>query len=238
MENLTLLVVGPDGRIVQTSEDAPRAWKDKLIANAVGLPGPVVQAANRLVAHARRSPTWIHREVVDTYELLVVEAVPLRRHSTDVHDLLTRTTELLLEQAKAIEVSLQVRTDEAMPTHLVVDGEKIAWGIAMLVGRALRHLTRKHHEKGHVRVRARYAAESHEIEIIVHDNGPGIPNERLLGILTPGVKTPRQASALALVMLQDVVTAHGGRLHIESSTDAETHGTTVTLALPASCADG
>ena len=44
----------------------------------------------------------------------------------------------------------------------------------------------------------------------------------------------RQSSALALVMLQDVVTAHGGRLHIESTTDRRDHGTTVTLALPAS----
>ncbi len=71
--------------------------------------------------------------------------------------------------------------------------------------------------------------------IVVHDNGPGIPAERLLGILEPGEELT-QPSALALVMLRDVVAAHGGRLKIDSSTARADHGTTVSLFLPAGSA--
>jgi nitrogen-specific signal transduction histidine kinase len=234
MKDVTLLVLGPDGRIVQTS--GPHAWQGKRIAHAVGLSAEVVVAAEELLLEARTSASWINRRFVTesdrTYELIVIEAVPLRRSPTNVSDILTRTTELLLEQARAIEVLLQVSTDPDMPAQLVVDGEKIAWGVATLVGSALRHLTRKSHDKGAVRVRAKYLSGSDEVAVIVHDNGPGIPSERLLGILTPG-PDGAHSPALALIMLQDVVGAHGGRLEIDSSIDPKSHGTTVSLYLPA-----
>ena len=235
MKDATLLVLGPDGRIVQTTSRTPE-WHGMRVQDAVGLPGAVVDAALALVREARTSSTWLSRRFVDTerrtYEVLVVEAVPLRRLPTNVTDILTRTTELLLEQARAIQVSLQVSTDPEMPSELVVDGEKIAWGVASLVGTALRHLARKSREKGVVRVKARYLAANAEVVVVVHDNGPGIPADRLLGILEPGEELA-QPSALALVMLRDVVAAHGGRLKIDSSTDLADHGTTVSLFLPA-----
>jgi signal transduction histidine kinase len=236
MNDVTLLVLGPDGRIVQTSSRA-HEWHGKRVADAIGLPVEVVEAARDLLVEARTSSSWLSRRFVtasaQTYEVLVVEAVPLRRLPTDVTDILTRTTELLLEQARAIQVSLQVSTDPHMPSELVVDGEKIAWGVASLVGTALRHLAQTSREKGVVRVQARYLAATEEVVLIVHDNGPGIPADRLLGILEPD-DGPAQPSALALVMLRDVVAAHGGRLKIDSSTARKDHGTTVSLFLPAS----
>ncbi len=238
MNDALLLVLGPDGRIVQTSGGA-REWLGMRIDDAVGVPEEVVQAARELLVAARTSTTWLSRRYVKTpartYEVLVVEAVPLRRTLTNVRDILTRTTELLLEQARAIQVSLQVSTDPEMPSELVVDGEKIAWGVASLVGTALRHLSRESKEKGVVRVKARYLPASAEVVVVVHDNGPGIPAERLLGILEPGEELT-QPSALALVMLRDVVAAHGGRLKIDSSTARADHGTTVSLFLPAGSA--
>jgi signal transduction histidine kinase len=235
MNDPWLLVLGPDGRIVQTG-GAPREWLGMRIGDAVGVPGPVVDAARELIVAARTSTTWLSRRYVQTatraYELLVVEAVPLRRSLTNVRDILTRTTELLLEQARAIRVSLQVSTDPEMPSELVVDGEKIAWGVASLVGTALRHLAQQSREKGTVRVQARYLAGTEEVVVVVRDNGPGIPADRLLGILEPS-EEQALPSALALVMLRDVVAAHGGRIKIDSSTDRADHGTTVSLFLPA-----
>jgi hypothetical protein len=55
---------------------------------------------------------------------------------------------------------------------------------------------------------------------------------RLLGILDAGPDASK-TSSLALIMLNDVMTAHGGRLHIDSSTDPYDHGTTVSLFIPA-----
>ena len=234
MNDVSLLVLDPAARIVQISADCPRAWFGKRLADAVGIPNEVVAAAFDLIHDARTSPTWINRRFVGTYELLVVEAVPLRRRLTDVTALLTRTVELLMEQAKASEVSLKVRAEESMPSHLIVDGEKVAWGVATLVGSALRHLSQKRREDGLVTIRAHFSAEFEEIVVVVHDNGPGIPKERLLGILDPSGAVDSPASAL--VMLNDVVAAHGGRLTIETSTSREDHGTKIGLHLPANAA--
>jgi signal transduction histidine kinase len=235
----TLLVLGPDGRILQVGAGGAPQWRGKRIANAVGLPSEVVDAAAELIEAALGTTTWLGRRFVESssgiFEVVVVEAVPLRRTRTDVRDLLTRTTELLLEQARAVEVSVQVSTDPDMPSTLVIDGEKIAWGIATLVGTALRHLSsrasRPGSSHGTVRVQARFVPASDEISIVVQDNGPGIPKERLLSILAPGPHAAH-TPALGLLVLNDVLTAHGGRLEIDSSTDRADHGTKVTLFIP------
>lgn len=232
-----LLVLGPDGRILQIGAGVSPAWRGMRITDAVGVPSEVLEVASELLEEARSTTTWLARRFVEatsgTFELVIVEAVPLRRTRTDVRELLTRTTELLLEQAHAIEVSVRVSTDPGMPKELVIDGEKIAWGIATLVGTALRHLSARPATNGAVRVQARYILATDEVSIVVHDNGPGIPKQRLLAILEPrqhAAHTP----ALGLLVLNDIMTAHGGRLEIDSSTDRADHGTTVTLLLPAS----
>jgi signal transduction histidine kinase len=235
-----LLVLGPDGRILQVGAGVARAWAGMRIGDAVGVPAQVVDVAAELLEEALGTTSWLGRRFVETtagtFEFVVVEAVPLRRTRTDVRELLTRTTELLLEQARAIEVSVQVSTDPDMPKDLVIDGEKIAWGIATLVGTALRHLSRRPAKTGAdgvVRVQACYLRGTDEVSIIVQDNGPGIPKERLLTILEPRQHTAH-TPALGLLVLHDVATAHGGRLEIDSSTDRARHGTKVTLFLPAS----
>jgi signal transduction histidine kinase len=241
MIDTKLLVLGADGRILQVGAGVAPQWKGMRITDAVGLPSEVTDAACELLEEALGTTTWLGRRFVETsagtFEVIVVEAVPLRRTRTDVRELLTRTTELLLEQARAVEVSVQVSTDPDMPKSLVIDGEKIAWGIATLVGTALRHLsarpaTTDARNRGVVRVQARYLRASDEVSISVNDNGPGIPKERLLAILEP-VEHTAQTPALGLLVLNDVLTAHGGRLEIDSDTDRATHGTTVTLLIPA-----
>jgi hypothetical protein len=56
---------------------------------------------------------------------------------------------------------------------------------------------------------------------------------RAAGALLGRDASPRRAGGgLALVLLEDVVAAHGGRVEIESSTGEHDHGTTVRLVLP------
>jgi signal transduction histidine kinase len=65
----------------------------------------------------------------------------------------------------------------------------------------------------------------------VVDNGPGIPRERLEALLQRDTAAGG-AGGLALVLLNDVVVAHGGHMEVESSADARDHGTTVRVVLP------
>jgi signal transduction histidine kinase len=164
-------------------------------------------------------------------ELLLVGAVPLRRVREPLFDLLARTTDLLMAQASATGVRLDIVIEDAAPKALFADGEKIAWGIATLVGGALRYMANLPIADKTINVTAGLAPERDHVILSVSDNGPGIPRARLDVLLRRDTQT-RRAGGLALVLLHDIVTAHGGHMEVESCTDAERHGTTVRLYLP------
>jgi signal transduction histidine kinase len=236
-----LLVFRPDGVVVEAGGGAPGDFVGENVRESETIPAPICAAATELLLDARTSPadSWIFRATVDAEgttrpltDLLLVEAVPLRREPTPLAELLIRTTETLMEQARATHVNLKVEADDGMPTKLTIDGEKIAWGVASLVGSALRHAaTSQSHDKM-VHVEARYDDRARVVVISVRDNGPGIPTAKLQWLVTRDPRT-QKAAGLALLLLKDVVAAHGGRMDVESSTDAHDHGTRVTLHLPA-----
>ena len=237
------VVMRRDGVVVEVGGGAPRAWVGQSLGEVASAP-PVLRAhARELIARVQAaSPeAWLTRDVIAVgagqphVELLLLEAVPLRRAPTSLFELLTRTTETLMEQARATEVALKVEADHAMPATLTIDGEKIAWGVSALVGSALRHVGGAGGAKPgdrSVRVTASYAATAREVVVSVADNGPGIPSAMLEWLIDRNPATQR-AAGLALLLLHDVVVAHGGRMRVESSTEAADHGTRVTIFLPA-----
>jgi signal transduction histidine kinase len=164
-------------------------------------------------------------------DLVLSGVVPLRRVREPLFELLARTMEMLMAQANATGVSLEVTVDDGVPKSLFIDGEKIAWGIASLVGSALRHMANMPPKDKRIRVGATLAADKHHVVLSVADNGPAIPRERLEALLQRDPAS-RRGGGLALILLNDVVAAHGGHIEVESSADAQSHGTTVRVALP------
>jgi signal transduction histidine kinase len=235
-----LVVLRPDGVIVEVSGGAPTEWVGTSVGEGNALPDGLRSAAGDLLAQARRAKpeTWFFRATMPgdgaklpPTEILVVEAVPLRRTATPLNELLTRTTEALMEQARATLVTLKIAADDGMPDELYIDGEKIAWGVAALVGSALRHVSNAPGQEKLVSVEARYDDRARAVVISVTDNGPGIPASKLRALVTRDPDTQR-TTGLALLLLHDLVAAHGGRMEIQSSTEAKGHGTRVTLHLP------
>jgi signal transduction histidine kinase len=234
------LVFRPDGVVVEASGGAPPEFVGENLRESDIVPAPICAAAADLLLDARTSPAdaWLFRATVENdgedrplTDLLLVEAVPLRREATPLAELLIRTTETLMEQARATHVNLKVDADDGMPTKLPIDGEKIAWGVAALVGSALRHVGSAPGRDKMVHVEARYDERSRSVVISVRDNGPGIPSGKLQWLVTRDPRT-QKAAGLALLLLKDVVAAHGGRMDVESSTEGPDHGTRVTLHLP------
>jgi signal transduction histidine kinase len=68
-------------------------------------------------------------------------------------------------------------------------------------------------------------------EIIVSDEGVGIPPEALDRIFDPFFTTKREGSGLGLAMVHRIVEDHGGSVRLESSVGL---GTTIRLWLPRS----
>jgi signal transduction histidine kinase len=68
------------------------------------------------------------------------------------------------------------------------------------------------------------------MSISVHDNGPGIPPDRLKMLLKRTGWRP--GAALALLLVEDIATAHGGGIELESKADRSEHFTTIRLTIP------
>lgn len=164
---------------------------------------------------------------------IAVDAIPLRRTPTDLRDLLRSSLATLGEQADSCDVALRVQVDDGVPAAVSLDRAKIAWAITALVGNALRYV--RHGSRsmpgGTISVRASHDPDGREVAIVVGDDGPGIAEDRLQTMFSRAPEAP--GAPLALMMVRDVVAAHGGRFAISSDTTHPDHGTKVTLTLPA-----
>ena len=160
------------------------------------------------------------------------EAIPLRPEPNDIRHLFASTMEVMRQQAQAKDVTIEVRVDPALPALVTFDTEKIAWAVTTLVGNALRHVRSgsRHLPGGAISVEVSRAGAA-EMSIEVQDDGSGIPAAKLPFLFRRAPGLPH-AAGLALMLIHDIVAAHGGSVDVKSSTEAFDHGTTVRLVLP------
>jgi signal transduction histidine kinase len=162
------------------------------------------------------------------------DSIPLRRSPTDLGPLLKGTIETLVQQAQALDVSLGIDVEPDLPP-VSIDAEKIAWAVAALVGNSLRYVRRgsRRLPGGSIQVRVRREGEG--IAVAVEDDGAGIPPDKVAKLFHRG-EGVTHGTGLALMLIEDVVVAHGGTVDVQSKCGAFECGTTVTLRLPAAAA--
>src|SRR5262249_25100950 len=151
-----------------------------------------------------------------------IEAIPLRREPADVGVLLELATDAVQSQARRLGVAITIRVDSSVPATLHFDRIKVAWAVTNLVGTALRHVGAS---GGTIEVSVGYDQVRAELSIAVRDNGAGIPPEKQRRLLDRANWLP--GSAMALLLVEDIALAHGGRLHIESRSGRADHFTSV-----------
>lgn len=152
----------------------------------------------------------------------------LMRASVDLEQLLFTALKPLIMQAAARDVRLLVDAVADFPKTVQVDGLKLAWAATALVGNALRFVRTGSTLMPGGSVVVKIAWEAPEALIRVTDDGPGMPpavRERLLDRRFDAGRVP----ALQLLMIEDIVRAHGGTLAIECPAGG---GTAVTLRVP------
>lgn len=136
-------------------------------------------------------------------------------------------------QAADLDVDLHIEASPDLPDQVCLDPEKIAWAVATLVGNAFRYVRRgtRRMPGGSIVVKLEPGPDGHEVLITIQDDGPGIPQEKIPFLFrrAPGAT---HAAGLALMLIHDVVVAHGGEVAVLSNTGRLDHGTSITLKIP------
>jgi signal transduction histidine kinase len=170
----------------------------------------------------------------DNSRPVVVDAIPIRRAPTDIRALMTSSLGAMIAQAHAADVTLETSVDERVPALVNIDADKIGWALSAVVGNALRYV--RHGSQvmpgGAITVLVSYQAVRPSVVIDVHDDGPGIPAEKLRALFEASPDRPRVA--LGLLIVRDFVIAHAGQLDVQGQTGPDRRGTTVRITLPAS----
>lgn len=137
---------------------------------------------------------------------------------------------VIAAQARTQQVSITLDQMAALPD---VRGDRMLLREALLnvVSNAAEACTQTN---GDVAVRVRSlsgpgASAAPLIEIVVADSGPGIPRAHLGRLFVPGFTTKETGSGVGLAIAERVVSAHHGRITVDSE---EGKGTTITITLP------
>jgi two-component system OmpR family sensor kinase len=134
-------------------------------------------------------------------------------------------------QAVAADVSLKVSIADDVPRLIRLDPAKIGWAIVNLVGNALRYLSHRSRRTPGAAISVVVTYESGEVVVIeVRDNGPGIPAATVSRLFNHDDQ--HGPSSLGLLLVHDIVVAHGGEVEVRSSMEPAGHGTSVRLIIP------
>jgi signal transduction histidine kinase len=226
-----LIIMRPDGAVDAVSGGASVTWLGHRLDEVPSVPPAIRDAATHLLGRPAGAG-YLRRATVDLatcrVELLLVEAMPIRRAHTRIDELVTRTLDVFAAQARAAEVELAIVRSDEVPATQFIDGEKISWALATLVGSALRYLSLADRRGGRVDVRIDWNESPAELILTVEDDGPGMPERQTRWLFERDPSTSK-AAGLALVMVKDVVVAHRGSVTVESQPG---HGTKFTVRLP------
>lgn len=139
----------------------------------------------------------------------------------------------VVEEIAAAHPARRIRVEARGEASGRWDAARLGQAIANLVGNAVQH------GADGTTVTVTVGGDEHEATVAVHNRGTVIPSDGLDGIFNPlrARESPRKAAAagptgslgLGLYIAERIVSAHGGRIDVESS---EERGTTFTVRLP------
>ncbi len=139
-----------------------------------------------------------------------------------VQKVVMHVCDLLRPEAAAREIEISAIVHDPLP-QLTADPVRLTQALMNLVINAVQAVERK----GRVEVSA--GPTDGGIMIVVRDNGPGIPAEKLAAIFDPYFTTKAEGNGLGLWIAQQIVTAHGGKVQAQNAPE---RGAVFTMVLP------
>ncbi len=134
--------------------------------------------------------------------------------------------QVLLVMDRALQShNIRVRVKFDCPSSLVLGDEKLLHQAFLnLVQNSLEAIG----ENGELTVETR--CQDDQVEILLHDTGPGIPSEVLERVYEPFFTTKSHGTGLGLAIVREIIENHRGTIQLSS---VPQQGTTVRILLPA-----
>lgn len=144
------------------------------------------------------------------------------RAPSDLNELVSDTTALLRAQAKTQGITLELRLAAGLP-QVTLDRDQIKQSLLNLCLNSCQAMP----DGGELTVET--ARSEKHVEIIVSDDGVGIPPEEIGRIFTPFFTTKDHGTGLGLAISYALVERHGGTLRVQSRPG---EGASFTVSLP------
>lgn len=191
--------------------------------------GPLPAKVARAVSVAARGTRRLSRLVEDIIDLERLETglFGFRPVPHDLHALLVEAVESLAPLTERAGVGLVLHET---PAHVLCDGDRVQQALINLVGNAIKFTA----PGGSIHLEAVHRGE--EVEVVVRDEGRGIPAEQLGAVFDRFHQVDTEAdrakggAGLGLTITRHIIEAHGGRIWVESEYGT---GTVFRFTLPA-----
>jgi len=163
--------------------------------------------------------------------LSLSRTAPMNVQAVDLHAVINRCLMLVRHQLELVGVELQLKLAENLPV-VQCDPAQIEQVLLALTMNAIDAMPRG----GTLWIETRASSNGSEIEIIVRDDGAGIPPEVLEHMFEPFLTTKESGRGvgLGLAISRGIVERHNGRIEVQSEVGK---GTTFTITLPHQTAD-
>jgi signal transduction histidine kinase len=208
------------------------------------------------VAHELRNPLSAIRNTVYTFrELAAAKNLNLDRPIERIERSITRCDRIiseLLDFTRIRELHKSVATfdkwlDEVLndqkllsgitlvrnlsaPGHAIAfDSERMRQVVINLIDNAMQAMSGADKAASNDRIVVTTAARLDAFELVIADNGPGIPEENLAKVFEPLFSTKSFGTGLGLPMVKQAIEQHGGTVDIAST---KGKGTKITIRLP------
>lgn len=163
----------------------------------------------------------LNRAISDLLEF--AKPSDLKRRHTDLEPVLSHSLGLIQQdvQAKKIQIKINVAKGLCRP---FIDPDRLSQCLLNIYLNALQVMS----EGGILGVAAMNFSQD-QLCIEISDTGPGIPAEKVEDIFNPYYTTKPKGTGLGLAIVHKIITAHGGKIFIESPSGG---GTRFKILLP------